>query len=60
MKNEVQRPAEWQDKKLILYYISGNGLLEHKEKMISKIEYALKYLKSKRNISMCFGCRTKA
>lgn len=42
MKNEVQRPTEWQDKKLILYYISGNGLLEHKEKMISKIEYALK------------------
>lgn len=41
-KKEVQRPAEWQDKKLILYYISGNGLLEHKEKMISKIEYALK------------------
>ena len=42
VKKEVQRPTEWQDKKLILYYISGNGLLEHKEKMISKIEYALK------------------
>lgn len=48
MKNEVQRPTEWQDKKLILYYISGNGLLEHKEKMISKIEYALKVFEEKK------------
>ena len=34
---EAERPAEWAEKKIILYHISGNGLLEHKEKMLQKI-----------------------
>lgn len=35
------RPEEWGDKKVILYHISGNGLMEHKEKMLAKIEKSM-------------------
>lgn len=38
---EIERPAEWKDKKTILYHISGNGLFEHKEKMLRKIQNTL-------------------
>ena len=34
-------PADWKDKKVLLYYISGNGLMEHKEKMLRKMEDSL-------------------
>lgn len=33
-----ERPAEWGDKKVMLYHISGNSLMEHKEKMLAKME----------------------
>lgn len=33
----VEIPAEWNGKKIILYHVSGNGLMEHKEKMLQKI-----------------------
>ena len=36
-----QRPDGWEDKKVMLYHISGNGLMEHKEKMLQKIENSL-------------------
>ena len=32
-----ERPAEWGEKKVILYHISGNGIMEHKQKMLDKI-----------------------
>ena len=35
---EIERPAEWGEKKIILYNVSGNGLLEHGEKMLKKIQ----------------------
>ncbi len=35
------RPAEWKDKKVLLYYISGNGLMEHKEKMFAKMQSSM-------------------
>ncbi len=35
---EEKRPAAWQGKKVLLYYVSGNGLMEHKEKMLVKIQ----------------------
>lgn len=35
------RPEEWGDKKVILYHISGNGLMEHKERMLEKIERSM-------------------
>ena len=34
-------PDDWKDKKVLLYYISGNGLMEHKEKMLRKMEDSL-------------------
>lgn len=39
---EIERPADWGDKKILLYHVSGNGLFEHKEKMLQKIERTLK------------------
>lgn len=38
---EIERPAEWGQKKVLLYHISGNGLFEHKEKMLQKIQNTL-------------------
>lgn len=35
---EEQRPESWADKKALLYYVSGNGLLEHREKMLAKMQ----------------------
>lgn len=35
---EELRPANWKDKKVLLYYVSGNGLMEHKEKMLAKMQ----------------------
>lgn len=35
------RPTEWKDKKVLLYYVSGNGLMEHKEKMLSKMQSSM-------------------
>lgn len=37
----VELPVEWKEKKLLLYHISGNGLLEHGEKMIQKIQKSM-------------------
>lgn len=37
----VPRPAEWGDKKVLIYHISGNGLMEHKQKMLDKIRNSL-------------------
>lgn len=34
-------PDDWKDKKVLLYYIGGNGLMEHKEKMLRKMEDSL-------------------
>ena len=33
-----ERPAEWGNKKVLLYHVSGNGLMEHKEKMLHKMQ----------------------
>ncbi len=33
-----QRPEEWKGKRVLLYYISGNGLLEHGEEMLAKMQ----------------------
>lgn len=38
---DLELPRDWKDKKLVLYYISGNGLMEHKEKMLRKMEDSL-------------------
>lgn len=38
---QLPRPTEWGDRKVILYHISGNGLLEHKEKMLEKVERSM-------------------
>lgn len=38
---DVERPAEWGGKKTLLYHVSGNGLFEHKEKMLQKIRSTL-------------------
>ena len=38
------RPESWNDKKILLYYVSGNGLLEHKEKMLAKMKKTLALL----------------
>lgn len=35
------RPTSWRDKKVLLYYVSGNGLLEHKEKMLAKMQQTM-------------------
>ena len=37
----VPRPVEWGDKKVLVYHISGNGLMEHKQKMLDKIRSSL-------------------
>lgn len=37
-----ERPLEWKDKKLLLYYVSGNGLMEHKEQMLQKMQNTMK------------------
>lgn len=34
-------PTDWKDKKILLYYVSENGLMEHKEKMLRKMEDSL-------------------
>lgn len=39
---DLDLPADWKDKKVLLYYVSGNGLMEHKEKMLRKMEDSLK------------------
>jgi len=41
--NDAQelRPESWQDKKVLLYYISGDGLMEHKEKMFTKMQSSM-------------------
>lgn len=39
---DVERPAEWGGKKTLLYHVSGNGLFEHKDKMLQKIRSSLK------------------
>lgn len=38
---DLNLPADWKDKKILLYYVSGNGLMEHKEKMLRKMEDSL-------------------
>lgn len=38
---DLDLPADWKDKKILLYYVSGNGLMEHKEKMLRKMEDSL-------------------
>lgn len=38
---DLDLPTDWKDKKVLLYYISGNGLMEHKEKMLRKMEDSL-------------------
>jgi len=40
--DKTEIPAEWSGKKVILYYVSGNGLLEHKEKMLRHIQDSMK------------------
>lgn len=37
----AKRPTEWGDKKVILYHVSGNGLMEHKDRMLEKIQNTL-------------------
>ncbi len=37
----VPRPDQWGDKKVLIYHISGNGLMEHKQRMLDKIRSSL-------------------
>ena len=47
-KTVIHRPKEWDGKKVLLYFISGDGLLEHKNKMISKIKNSLDVFESQK------------
>lgn len=37
----IEKPAEWLGKKILLYYVSGNSLLEHKGKLLDKINRSM-------------------
>lgn len=43
------RPDEWQDKKVLLYYISGDGLLKNKDAMFAKMQKTMTIFEEQSN-----------